>query len=213
MKIIRSTPAILFVVVMTAIAAYAQGATRPAGQTAPASTDAVPASKIALVNTNVFYDDKDGIIRLNKALESVEREFEPIKTALQNTQNDMTKRNDDLQKQAALLGQPNSPVNEADLRAKAAALADTKKDFDRKMQDAQDNYKRRLAEAQAPIIEDIVKSLDAYAKQRGITFTLDVAKLPEGSFLTVLPTADITDAFIKDYNSRNPATASIAKPK
>lgn len=199
MKIIRLTLSVLFLIISSAVATYAQAPGATASQ--------VPASKVAVINSDVFYDAKEGIARLNKALDTVQKEFEPKRTELRNLEQELTRRIDELQKLAAAGTAP-----ESDLRAKNAAIEQIKKDYQRKGQDAQDLLKRRLSEAQRPIIDDIVKALDVFAKARGITLTLDSAKLPD-AIMTVLPSVDITSDFVKDYNSRNPATASIAKPQ
>ena len=71
-----------------------------------------------------------------------------------------------------------------------------------------------------PIEEEIGKALVAYAQSRGITLVVDVAKLisvnPQGAqqfpLLYFAPTIDITQAFITEFNSKNP-TASVTTPK
>jgi Skp family chaperone for outer membrane proteins len=211
MRILRFTLLALFITAVSAVCVSAQG-TRPATPAAPAggATVAIPDAKIAIVNSNAFYDDKAGITRLYKALEGVEREFDIKRKELAALNDDITKKTtelDTLQRQYTDGG----PIKASDIQTKAADLEQLKKDLQRKYQDAQDAYKRRTSEVQAPINEDIVKALDVFAKARGITLTLDVAKIAE-AIMTVVPTMDITEAFIKDYNSRNPATAAVVRP-
>ncbi len=60
-----------------------------------------------------------------------------------------------------------------------------------------------------PIEQDVFNAITAYAKQRGYSMVLDVARVP---VLFVEPTIDITQEFIAEYNRTRPATASTAAP-
>ena len=51
------------------------------------------------------------------------------------------------------------------------------------------------------------KALDAYAKAHGITLILDVTKIQ--GIVSAAESLDITKAFITEFNSKNPATASL----
>ena len=77
----------------------------------------MPEAKIALINTAAFFDETKGITRLVKALDGVDREFEPKKTELQNLANDITKRTNDLQTMA------NGAASEPERSSKARSLA------------------------------------------------------------------------------------------
>ena len=59
----------------------------------------------------------------------------------------------------------------------------------------------------APISEQIGKALDQFARERGITTTLDFSKLGP-AVLTALPAVDVTAAFIADFNRKNPRTGT-----
>ena len=79
MKIFRAIAAVAFV---AAISASVSAQTRPAGtpatSTTPTQTTAsVPDSKIALVDTDAFLDEKAGITKLVTAAKAVEAEFQP----------------------------------------------------------------------------------------------------------------------------------------
>ena len=85
MKAIRFTAAVLLCAASLVISTQAH-ATRPApprpaapaAAPAPAvSNEPVPASKIALVDTRYFYDEKNGINKLIAGLKQLEREFLP----------------------------------------------------------------------------------------------------------------------------------------
>jgi Skp family chaperone for outer membrane proteins len=191
--------------------AQTQPATRPAAPAAqqPARPAAgpvnVPDGKIAIIDSDAFSDQKAGIQRLVAAFQTVEREFKPRRDELQT----MRTRYDALVKQA------NDTKAVADQKS-LAALADQaetlKNDIERRQQDGQRALEKRVQELTGPIFEDVGKALQAFAATRGITLVFDVSKT--GNAMMVVNNAvDITDAFIADYNQRNPAsTASTSAP-
>ena len=213
MKVIRATAAVAFFVALTAASVFAQ--TRPAGtQPRPAVTPAptagtaaavsVPDSKVALIDSSAFADEKQGIAKFVSALKRVNAEFQPRQTELQNLQQQIEKATSDLQKAA--------PVQDAKVTQQQQERIDQmKKDFQRKGEDAQAAFNKRLEEVLGPIYEDIGKALDGFAKARGITLILDVTKVQ--GIVSASDAMDITRAFIAEFNSKNPATASLTPPK
>ena len=205
MKIFRAIAAVAFV---AAISASVLAQTRPAGtpatSAAPTQTTAnVPDSKIALVDTDAFLDEKQGITKLVTAAKAVEAEFQPRRTELQTLQQQIDKATADLQKVQA--------VQDPKLSAQQQDKIDTmKKDLQRKGEDAQAAYQKRLQDKLGPVYEDIGKALDAYAKAHGITMVLDVTKIQ--GIVSADGSLDITKAFIVEFNSKNPATAALTQP-
>jgi Skp family chaperone for outer membrane proteins len=201
MKIFRAIAAVAFFAAISAGSALGQPkpTTSPV-TTAPAQTAALPEAKIALVDTDEFLNEKTGITRLVAAAKKVESEFQPRQTELRNLQQQIDKATADLQKAA--------PVQDAKVSAQQQDKIDQmKKDLQRKGEDAQAAYQKRLQEMLGPIYEDIGKALDVYAKARGITLILDVTKIQ--GILSASESLDITRPFIADFNSKNPATASL----
>jgi Skp family chaperone for outer membrane proteins len=210
MRTFRLIAAAASLAAITAFSASAQQ--RPAAQTpaataptaAAASNAAVPDSKIALINTDFFADEKAGINRLVAAVKKVDAEFTPRRTELQGIKTQIDKLTADLQAQAGV-AQPQA------LQQKQEQLDTLKRDYQRKGEDAQAAYNKRLQESVGPLYEDIGKALDAFARARGITLLLDTAKIGP-AILAAVDAMDMTRAFIADYNSKNPATASAAGP-
>jgi Skp family chaperone for outer membrane proteins len=214
MKLILFTlAAMLAVLVPVAGAAQQPAAGRPAATsaqrppaaspTAPQNTGVIADGKIAIIDTEAFADPKTGIIRLVSAFEIVNREFKP--------------RSDELQKLRAQYEQLGKDIaataNLEDQRAQAVKLEQAealKKDIERKTQDAQSAYQKRLRDATEPIYKDISPALQAFARQRGVNVIFDVSKLGEVMFV-VNDSVDLTRAFITDYNQRNPVTATPAR--
>jgi outer membrane protein len=203
MKIFHAIAAVAFCAAITSSAAAQQRTgTTPAGTSGAPTSANVPDSKIALVNTDEFSDEKLGINRLVNAMKLVDSEFQPKRTELQTLTAQYQKAQDDLSKAA--------PMQDPAVTAKKSAdIEDMKKSLTRKGEDAQAAYTKRMQEKLSPIYEDIGKALDAYAKAHGITLVLDISKMGQ-AILAASDALDITKAFITEFNSKNPATASLA---
>ena len=202
MKIIRAIAAVAFFAAISAVSVVAQPkpTTTPAPATTGSATGNVPDTKLALVDTDQFLDEKAGIVRLVTAAKKVENEFLPRRTELQTLQAQIDKLTADLQKAA--------PVQDQKVSAQQQDAIDSKKrDLTRKTEDAQSQYQKRLQEMLGPVYDDIGKALDAYAKAHGITLILDVTKIQ--GIVSAAESLDITKAFITEFNSKNPATASL----
>jgi Skp family chaperone for outer membrane proteins len=217
MKIFRAIAAVAFFAVNGTGSPFGQGAQprpgaaqpqRPATQTptttAPTTSANIPDSKVALIDSSAFADEKQGILKFVSAVKRVNAEFQPRYTDLQTLQQQITKAEADLQKAA--------PVQDAKVSQQQQDKIDQmKKDYQRKGEDLQTAGNKRLEEVLGPIYEEIGKALDTFAKARGITLILDVSKVQ--GIVSAADSLDITRAFIAEYNSKNPATASIAAPK
>jgi Skp family chaperone for outer membrane proteins len=205
-KINRLLTALLFLAAVAVSPVFAQP--KPAPQpTAPTTSATVPDSKIALINTDVFLDEKQGIVRLIAAAKKADIAFEPTRKDLQQMQQRMQQLQDEITK----LQQGVGVVDEKQIRTKSDQLEQLKTEAKRKQEDAEAAYPKKMQEALAPIYLDISKSLDAFGKARGITLLLDAAKMG-AAILIASDALDITRAFINDFNSKNPATASVVPP-
>jgi Skp family chaperone for outer membrane proteins len=210
MKIVRSLAA---VALLTAAAFCVSAQQKPAQQrpttpaappaTAPQTTSvAVPDSKMAMIYSDAFLDPKNGIARFNSLLGTLNREFQPRQAELQALQtkiNTLTKEIDDTQNVA----DPNA------IRQKREQLAQMSTDFKRKGEDAEAAYNKRRQEIFLPLQQDIGKALETFAKARGITVIVDGSQVP---VVYAADSIDITRAFINEFNSKNPATASVTNP-
>jgi Skp family chaperone for outer membrane proteins len=198
MRIIRLTAAASLLTLVTVMSAYAQGAGSPAGGAG------IPATKIAYVDTVAFGDEKGGITKFVAAMKSLEREFQPRQTELQGLQTRINAIADDIKR----LGQATPPDQRA-IQAKQEEGQSLERQLEFKKKDAEAALQKRQEELLGPIYKDIFTALEAFSKQRGATMLLDVSKLAQiGAILSASDAIDLTKAFIADYNSRNPSTAS-----
>ena len=158
-------------------------------------------AKIGIIYSGAFQDPKTGIARYAVLITKVNAEFQPLQNELTQTAQRLKALQDEITK----MQQGATPATPAQVQAKLDQLDAQKKEYQRKGEDAQTNYQKRRAEVLQPLQEDVAKALDVYAKARGITILLDGSQIP----ITYADDAiDITDAFIADYNSKNPATTA-----
>jgi Skp family chaperone for outer membrane proteins len=204
MKKDRLVFAFVFVLALAVSPALAQPKpAAPAGSAPAQASGTIPESKIALIYSDQFLDAKTGIGRFNTLLTTLNREFQPRQTDLQTLQQKIQALTDDITKTAPV-------ADPKTTQAKQEQLDQMKKDFQRKGEDAQAAYERRRKEMFTPLQEDIGKALEVYAKARNINVIIDGSQVP---LVYAADTLDITRAFISDFNSKNPATASVTPPK
>jgi Skp family chaperone for outer membrane proteins len=204
MKIDRLIFAFVFVLALAFSPVLAQ--TRPAGTTGAAASQAtgtVPESKIALIYSDAFLDAKTGIGRFTTLVTTLNREFQPRQTELQSLQQKIQALTDDITKTAPV-------ADPKTTQAKQDQLDQLKKDFQRKGEDAQAAYNKRKGEMFQPLQDDIGKALEAYAKQHNINVIIDGSQVP---LVYAADSIDITRPFINEFNSKNPATASVTPPQ
>jgi len=175
--------------------------TPAAPQTAPA-TVALPVSKMAVIYTDMFLDQKAGIAKFNTVVNRLNGEFQKLKDEI----NQMQQRAQALETEINKLrdAPAGTPIDQKSLQAKIDQLEQLKKDIQRKAEDAQGAYNRRRAELFQPLQDEIGKALEAFAKARGINVIIDGAQVP---LLYAAESIDITRAFITEFNTKNPATA------
>jgi Skp family chaperone for outer membrane proteins len=200
----------LLIVVAFAISASAQqqrpagGAAQPAPTPAtPPATVALPISKMAVINSDAFLDQKAGIGKFNSAVTRLNGEFLKVKDEITAMQTRASTLEAEINK---LRDAPEgTPIDQKSLQAKIDQLEQLKKDIQRKGEDAQAAYNRRRTEIFNPLQDEIGKALEVFAKARGITVIIDAAQVP---LLFADEKIDITRAFIADFNSKNPVTAA-----
>src|SRR6266550_1776918 len=213
MKTISTLLASATLLAIAALSTQAQ-VTRPATNVAPprptatpaagttSATVAVPDSKIALVDTEAFGDEKAGIVRFVNSLRTLQSEMKPKQDELLTIQakiQQLSKDIDTLSKAAM--------VDPKTIQAKQEEGARLEREFKYKKEDFDALTQKRYRDVVGPISADIGKELDVFATQRGVTMVLDVSKLMP-AILTAKNEMDITVAFIAYYNAKYPATAA-----
>lgn len=206
------TSAVIVLAMATSISAQRPAATPAAQPTATPTTAppagatqnvALPVSKMAVIYTDMFLDQKTGIAKFNTVVTKLNGEFQKLKDEL----NQMQTRGQALEAEITKLrdAPAGTPIDQRSLQAKIDQLEQLKKDIQRKGEDAQASYNRRRQELFSPLQDEIGKALEAFAKARGINVIVDGTQIP---LLYAAESIDITRAFITDFNTKNPVTAA-----
>jgi len=206
------TSAVIVLAMATSVSAQRPAAT-PAAQPAATPTAApstaapqnvaLPVSKMAVIYTDLFLDQKTGIAKFNTVVTKLNGEFQKLKDELTQMQS----RGQALEAEITKLrdAPAGTPIDQRSLQAKIDQLEQLKKDIQRKGEDAQASYNRRRQELFSPLQDEIGKALEAFAKARGINVIVDGTQIP---LLYAAESIDITRAFITDFNTKNPVTAA-----
>lgn len=174
----------------------------PPATASSSTTVNVPATKVGVIFSADFQDAKTGIAKYIVTINKLNAEFVPM-------QNELSATAQRLNQQQAEINN-NTTLTPAQLQAKIDQLDQQKKAYQRKGEDAQTSYQKRRSDLLGPLQEEVGRALDAYAQAHGITMIIDGSRVP---ILYAAVDTDITKAFIADYNSKNPATATTATPK
>ncbi|HEX8286162.1 MAG TPA: OmpH family outer membrane protein [Pyrinomonadaceae bacterium] len=205
MKAIRNT---FFAAVVAAFAAVTAAAQTAAPATRPAAPQggvaAIAEGKFAIIDTDAFNDQANGIKRLVAAFQTVEREFKPRRDEIQGLRTRLEALVKEIESTKAVAAP-------AALQTKAEQAQQLEVEIKRKQEDGQKALDKRVQDLTGPVYQDIGNALQAYARARGLTVIFDVSKM-QGVVMVVNDSVDITGAFIADYNQRNPATTAAAAP-
>src|SRR6266496_1847617 len=208
MQIFRIAVTAMILACVISISASAQtrpgtAAPKPATPQIPptttTSTFAVPATKMAFIDTTEFGDEKTGITRYVNAVKGLQREFQPRQTDLTNIQNRLNAIAEELRK----LNANPIVVDPKTVQARHDEGERLQRDLKYKKDQADADFTKRYQEVVGPIYADIGKAIDQFAAQRGISLVLDVSKLAQ-AVLTLNPAMDATQAFIVEYNKTHP---------
>jgi len=180
-----------------------------APQTSPAGTNVnLPVSKLAVIYTEEFLDPKSGILKFGTVIAKLNGEFQKEKDALTQMSTRATQLQEEIGKlQNAPAG---TPIDANSVRTKTEQLDQLKRDIQRRGEDAQAAYNKRRAQLFEPLQSEIGKALQAFAVARSINVIIDGTDVP---LSYAADSINITRAFIIDFNSKNPVTASTTPPQ
>jgi Skp family chaperone for outer membrane proteins len=162
-----------------------------------AQTQAAPI-KLAIIDTDAFADNKAGIKKLVNAYTQIDAELKPKRDEIVT----MNTRYQALAQKASAGTITPAEADEAD---------NLKRDIQRKQEDGQKMLETLTRQKTGQIFTDLSNSLQAFAKQRGFDIVFDVSKM-QNVVMLINQSVDITDAFIADFNAKNPAGAAPATP-
>ena len=184
------------VVAAAALAAFAMLA-----QTQTTRPPATPAN-IAVIDSSLFTDEKNGISRVMAAMQQIEAKFTPLRTEIRGMRDRLSTMRSDIQKKRL--------IQDANATAQQTEAADTLElQIKRKAEDAQSAYQRESLAVLDPLQKDIGTALTSYAQAKGISLLIDANRVP---LVYAANSLDITKDFIADYNRTHPAGPATAAP-
>lgn len=193
------------VLAATSLPTFAQTSPPP-----PKTAQPAPGTpKIAFINSEAFYDEKAGIIKLINALKQLEREFAPKNQELTGINTRLGAIATELQNMQKL---PAGAFNQTAYNNKLEEGESLKREFDYKKTAAENDVAKRRSVLVGPISQEIGRAIDEYAKKNGYSVILDPSKLTE-AMLFYAEAADSTKDFITFFNAKTPATPAVAAPK
>jgi len=176
---------------------------------------AATTGKVGLVNTFDFDKEKTGITKYRTAVITVDTEFKPDNDKLRTSAaryETLRKELGDLQD--SLKKGVKVPISEAAVQAKVDELGNLERGIKFQQEDAKTRYERRYQTVVGPVLDDIMKAMMDFAKQKGYSVILDGAKLQESGILMAFDDkTNVTAEFIQFYNTRPAGTASAVAPK
>jgi Skp family chaperone for outer membrane proteins len=146
----------------------------------------------------MFGDEKNGIFLYIDAAKKVQLEFQPRTSELENLGN----RLNALATEIKTLRQ-STVVDQKTIQARQAEGERLQQEATTKKERLDADVTKRYDQVVSPISNQIGAAMEQFARQRGITMTLDLSKLLP-AILTALPAVDVTQAFIDDFNRSHP---------
>jgi Skp family chaperone for outer membrane proteins len=170
-----------------------------------AATCLAQEGRVATVDTAAFSDPQRGITRLVKAVQKIDREFDPRRAEsvlIQQRLNDQLKK---LSFSGPIPTDP-EPMTRKRRQQLEAQAEEMRRLVARKQHEAQRAYSKRMEEVTTPIHEEIRRNLETFVEARGITVLLDASKMAclVGCDRESTAAIDVTQEFIAEYNRLNP---------
>lgn len=195
----------LFLTALLSVSAFAQGAPQSAA-----------GGKIVYVNVTAFDDDKGGITKYVTVMNALDKEFQPVNTQIQSMATRYQSLGTEIQNLQKAATNVNVPASNTQLQSKMDEYGKLERDIKFQQEDAKAKFQSRYQVVVAPVMQDIMKSLQDFAKQRGYSMILDAAKLDQAGIILAVgnDSADVTKDFIAFYNGRSGgATTGAAAPR
>jgi Skp family chaperone for outer membrane proteins len=187
----------LFSITLGCLSLSAQTPAAPA-PAKPAAKKVFPAGSVAWINTQEFAAEETGIKQLVRVMKELELEFSGAQSELSLLNEKLRTIVGELKKLQA------DPVANADaIKAKQTEGLQIQQDLQGKQQQFQAAVQAAQQQKQGPIVTELTKALNTYAKDHDLAFVFDVSKLGDAG-VYAKPELDITADFIAAYNAAHP---------
>ncbi len=169
-----------------------------AAPAAPAAAKEVPVSRLAWLDSRAFFQEETGIKRLVRTVKELELQFSGTESELNLLREKLRTLVGELQKLQA-----GGEANAAAIQEKQTEGLKLQQELQAKQQQAQQAFGQAQQAKQGPVMIEIGKAIEAYAKERDLGMLVDAAKLGE-AILYTKGDLDVTDDFIAVFNAANP---------
>jgi len=163
----------------------------------PAPVKAVPAMKLAWINSSAFLNPESGIKQLVRVGKELELEFG-------NQQSELALQNEKLRTIVAELKALQTSGAAAEVfQAKQNEGLKLQQELQEKQQAFQAAVQQAQQVKQGPVVTEMDKAMEAFAKERELGMILDLAKLGN-AVVSAREEIDVTADFIAYYNAAHP---------
>lgn len=171
------------------------------------------AAKVVVINPAAF-DGKDGITKYANAINAFEAEMKPLQTEIDGLANRYQNLGKEIQTiQANAAKSPAVPIDQKAAQAKVEEYQNLELTIKRKQEDGNRRAEASRDRIMGPILEEIGKAMDDFAKAKGYALILDASKLGQAILAWDPAKVDVTKEFITYFNGRGgAATAATTKP-
>ena len=174
-----------------ALNAAAQTPSPAAAAPAPAPVAATPAKVAVIAFAAAVAQTNEG----QRTLGDVQRKFQPKRDQLKALNDEV----DTLTKQLQTQG---DKLSAAESAARSKTIDDKKKQLQRSMEDAQNDYNQEMGEAMNSLETKVYEVVETYAKEQGFTLVLDGSQ-QQTPILWFAETTNITPQIIAAYNAKS----------
>jgi len=204
----------LAAMVLSAICAFAQtsNAATPSGSSAApvapsasgAATNAAPAitgTKVGAINIEgAIFGSNEG----RRDMDALQKKFEPKQSELKN-------QNDELEALKKQLTNTQDKLNDDALNTLKKQIESKQKNFDRSVQDAQEEFGSQQQEIASRILGKLAPVIVKYAQENGFGMIIDTSKpWPQGPVVMAGDSFDITKQVVDAYNVQSGVAAPTA---
>jgi Skp family chaperone for outer membrane proteins len=168
------------------------------GQAVPAK-----ATRVAIINSEAFGDEKTGITKLVNAVKALQGEFKVTSAELDALRAQGERLAADLEQTQAKInsGVADAGAMKKELDQKQEQLQNLQIDLRRKQEDAKSRFDKRGQQLTEPVFKEIGAFLDSFATRNSIDLILDPSKT--AGVIMFGSSLDMTTAFIKEFNSKS----------
>lgn len=160
-------------------------------------------SKVAIINSSAFLDEKGGITKVLEGVKKLNDEFKADEASLRTMSQRMQALEKEISDLRNLASRDRNLVDQKTAQAKVDEANSLERDFNRKTEDTKTRYSRRQQEILGPIQQNILKSLQEFATEKGYTLIFDLAKDQAGLLIAIGDqSADVTKPFIAYFNAK-----------